>query len=79
MDAIDPPRGMYLAEVALDFARQILKPIAAILIKTIHGAGSRKLAESAHHPFTKVRFTKTDASRVRCSELYLLASGFRMV
>jgi 23S rRNA (uridine2552-2'-O)-methyltransferase len=78
MDAIDPPRGMYLAELALDFARQILKPIAAILIKTIHGAGSRKLAESAHHPSPRAASTRLMPPGA-VSELYLLASGFRMV
>lgn len=79
MDAIDQPRSMYLAELALDFAHQVLKPNGAVLIKTFQGAGFKELVESARKPFNKVRFAKPDASRARSSELYLLASGFRMV
>lgn len=78
MDAIDQPRSMYLAELALDFARQVLKPNGSVLIKTFQGAGFQELVESARQSF-KVRFAKPDASRARSSELYLLASGFRMV
>jgi hypothetical protein len=40
-----------------------LKPNAAVLIKPVH----------------KVRFAKPDTSGALSSELYLLASGFRMV
>jgi len=79
MDAIDQPRSMYLAELALDFATRVLKPNGAVLIKTFQGAGFQELVESARRSFTKVRFAKPDASRARSSELYLLASGFRMV
>jgi 23S rRNA (uridine2552-2'-O)-methyltransferase len=79
MDAIDQPRSMYLAELALDFARQVLKPNGTVLIKTFQGAGFPELVETARRAFTKVRFAKPDASRARSSELYLLASGFRLV
>jgi 23S rRNA (uridine2552-2'-O)-methyltransferase len=79
MDAIDQPRSMYLAELALDFATRVLKPKGAVLIKTFQGAGFQELVESARRSFDKVRFAKPDASRARSSELYLLASGFRMV
>jgi len=79
MDAIDQPRSMYLAELALDFATRVLKPNGAVLIKTFQGAGFQELVEAARKSFKKVRFAKPDASRARSSELYLLASGFRMV
>ncbi|HET9863415.1 MAG TPA: 23S rRNA (uridine(2552)-2'-O)-methyltransferase RlmE [Steroidobacteraceae bacterium] len=79
MDAIDQPRSMYLAELALDFATRVLKPNGAVLIKTFQGAGFQELVAAARKSFKKVRFAKPDASRSRSSELYLLASGFRMV
>jgi 23S rRNA (uridine2552-2'-O)-methyltransferase len=79
MDAIDQPRSMYLAELALDFSRQVLKPNGTVLIKTFQGAGFPELVDAARRAFTKVRFAKPDASRARSSELYLLASGFRLV
>ena len=79
MDAIDQPRAMYLAELALDFAKQVLKPNGTVLIKTFQGAGFKELTDSARKLFSKVRFEKPDASRARSSELYLLASGLRLV
>jgi hypothetical protein len=42
-------------------------------MKTLLGAGFHGIA------IPKVRFANPDASRARSSELYLLASGFRMV
>ena len=68
-----------LMALALDFATRVLKPNGAVLIKTFQGAGFQDLVVTARRSFTKVRFAKPDASRARSSELYLLASGFRMV
>jgi 23S rRNA (uridine2552-2'-O)-methyltransferase len=56
-----------------------LKPNLTVLIKTIQGAGFHELVESSRNSFKKVRFAIPDASRALSSELYLLASGFRMV
>ena len=69
MDAIDQPRSMYLAELALDFATRVLKPNGSVLIKTFQGAGFRELLESARRSFDKVHFAKPEASRARSSEL----------
>jgi 23S rRNA (uridine2552-2'-O)-methyltransferase len=77
--AIDRPGPQYLAELALDFAIRVLKPNGAVLIKTFQGAGFQELVETTRRSFSKVRFAKPDTSRARSSELYLLASGFRMV
>lgn len=79
MDAIDAPRGMYLAELALDMAREVLKPGASALIKVLQGAGFEELVASARTHFGRVRFLKPQASRSRSPETYLLASGMRMV
>ena len=37
--AVDQPRGMYLAELALDFARQCLRPGGDFLVKAFQGEG----------------------------------------
>src|SRR5690606_32240227 len=37
MGAVDQPRSMYLAELAMDFADQHLRPGGAFLIKLFHG------------------------------------------
>jgi 23S rRNA (uridine2552-2'-O)-methyltransferase len=79
MDAIDAPRGMYLAELALDMAREVLKPGASALIKVLQGAGFEELMAVARGRFGRVRCLKPEASRSRSTETYLLASGMRMV
>jgi 23S rRNA (uridine2552-2'-O)-methyltransferase len=79
MDAIDAPRGLYLAELALDLAREVLKPGATALIKLLQGAGFEELVASARTGFGRVRCLKPEASRARSPETYLLASGMRMV
>jgi 23S rRNA (uridine2552-2'-O)-methyltransferase len=79
MDAIDAPRGMYLAELALDMARAVLKPGASALIKVLQGAGFQELVAVARTRFGRVRCLKPEASRARSPETYLLASGMRMV
>jgi len=79
MDAIDAPRGMYLAELALDMAQDVLKPGASALIKVLQGAGFEQLVALARTRFGRVRCLKPEASRSRSAETYLLASGMRMV
>jgi 23S rRNA (uridine2552-2'-O)-methyltransferase len=79
MDAIDAPRGIYLAELALDMAREVLKPGASALIKVLQAAGFEELVALARTRFGRVRCLKPDASRARSPETYLLASGMRMV
>ena len=79
MDAIDAPRGMYLAELALDMAGAVLKPGAGALIKVLQGAGFQELVALARTRFGRVRCLKPEASRSRSPETYLLASGMRMV
>jgi 23S rRNA (uridine2552-2'-O)-methyltransferase len=79
MDAIDAPRGMYLAELALDMAGEVLKPGAGALIKVLQAAGFEELVALARTRFGRVRCLKPEASRSRSPETYLLASGMRMV
>jgi 23S rRNA (uridine2552-2'-O)-methyltransferase len=79
MDVIDAPRGMYLAELALDMGREVLKPGGDALIKLLQGAGFQELVALARSRFARVRCLKPEASRSRSSETYLLASGMRMV
>jgi 23S rRNA (uridine2552-2'-O)-methyltransferase len=79
MDAIDAPRVMELAELALELAAETLKPAGSTLIKVLQGAGFDQLVLSARHRFRRVRFVKPAASRARSPETYLLASGRRMV
>jgi 23S rRNA (uridine2552-2'-O)-methyltransferase len=79
IDAVDQPRAMYLAELALDTAEQVLKPGGAALIKVFQGSGFTELLTAARGRFSKVRTLKPEASRARSPELYLLAKDFTIV
>jgi 23S rRNA (uridine2552-2'-O)-methyltransferase len=77
MKDIDLPRVMYLAELALDLARTVLKPGGAFLVKVFHGEGYEELQRELKSSFSSVKVRKPKASRARSSEIYLLAAGFR--
>jgi 23S rRNA (uridine2552-2'-O)-methyltransferase len=77
--AVDQPRSMYLAELALDTAGTVLKPGGTALIKVFQGAGFTELLAAARQRFAKVRMIKPEASRARSPELYLLAKDFTIV
>ena len=79
MDVIDQPRAMYLSELALDMAGRTLKPGGNALIKVFQGSGFQELVVAARRQFKTVRFIKPAASRARSAEIYLLASGLRLV
>ena len=76
ISAIDQPRCIYLAELALEFARSILKPGAYFLVKVFQGEGTEAFKEQVSHHFHKVKIRKPDASRARSKEFYFLAEGF---
>lgn len=76
MEAVDQPRAMYLCELALDMAQQVLKPNGAFVAKLFQGQGSEAyLAEIRRH-FKRVKIRKPTASRPRSREVYVLAQGF---
>lgn len=79
VDAIDQPRSMYLAELALDLAGRVLKPGGDALIKVFQGVGFQELVATARGRFAAVKLLKPEASRARSAELYLLAKGYRLV
>ena len=77
MNAVDQPRSMYLVELALDLARQVLRPGGAFLCKVFHGEGFDELLRDARGSFGKVLTRKPEASRPRSREVYLLARDFQ--
>ena len=76
ISAIDQPRCIYLAELALDFARSILKPGAYFLVKVFQGEGIDAFNAQMSRNFRKVKIRKPAASRARSKEFYFLAEGF---
>jgi 23S rRNA (uridine2552-2'-O)-methyltransferase len=79
IDAVDQPRQMHLVELALDFALKVLKPGGTFLAKVFQGAGFEELVKQTRREFDQVRMRKPPASRSRSAEMYLLATGRRIV
>jgi 23S rRNA (uridine2552-2'-O)-methyltransferase len=77
MDAVDVPRAYYLAELALDFARQVLKPGGGLLVKLFQGDGFEAYHNELKQHFSRVVMRKPKASRARSREIYALAAGFK--
>lgn len=77
MAAVDLPRSMYLAELALAFARETLKPGGDLLTKVFQGEGYEVLVREMKQAFATVTVRKPKASRPRSREVYLLARNHR--
>jgi 23S rRNA (uridine2552-2'-O)-methyltransferase len=74
---VDHDRSMYLAELALDFAKTRLAPGGDFLVKVFQGRGFQPLMKQLRAAFRTVKVRKPPASRQRSSELYLLARGLK--
>jgi 23S rRNA (uridine2552-2'-O)-methyltransferase len=73
----DQARAIDLAELAMEFALEHLKPEGSFLVKVFQGAGFESFYKLLRSRFTKVVSRKPKASRDRSSEVYLLASEKR--
>ncbi|MFZ6049137.1 23S rRNA (uridine(2552)-2'-O)-methyltransferase RlmE [Pseudomonas sp. CR3202] len=73
----DQPRAMFLCELALDLAGQVLRPGGDFLIKIFQGEGFDVYHKQVRERFDKVQMRKPLSSRDRSREQYLLARGFR--
>jgi 23S rRNA (uridine2552-2'-O)-methyltransferase len=77
MKAVDQPRAMYLAELAMDFAQNVLKPGGDFLTKIFQGEGFDEYLTVLRASFDKVVIRKPKASRPKSREVYMLARGFK--
>lgn len=73
VDDVDQARGVYLAELALDLARQVLRPGGDFLVKMFQGVGYEEFVKAARAEFATIAVRKPKASRSRSAEVYLLA------
>jgi len=71
----DQARAMHLAELAMEFALEHLKPDGSFLVKVFQGAGFEDFLKLMRSRFARVVTRKPKASRDRSSEVYLLGSG----
>lgn len=75
---VDQPRAMLLAEMALEFAREQLKPGGDLVVKLFQGEGFEAFVTEARGSFRRVRLRKPAASRSASREMYLLARQLQM-
>lgn len=73
IDSVDQPRSILLAELALDFALQVLDNNGGLLVKVFQGEGFDDFLKQVKKSFKKVVIRKPKASRGRSSEVYVLA------
>lgn len=76
---VDRARSIHLAELALEFARDRLKPGGDLLVKVFQGAGLDEFRKELSIAFGYVAVRKPKASRDRSSEFYLLARAKRQM
>lgn len=77
VDVADQAASMYLVELALDMARQVLKPHGNFVAKVFQGEGSDDYLKNVRSSFDKVVIRKPAASRPRSREVYVVGKGFR--
>lgn len=75
--AVDLPRSIYLAELGLELASEVLQPKGAYLVKVFQGEGFESFLKAMRERFNHVVSRKPRASRPRSREIYLLGKGIR--
>lgn len=73
----DQAKHYALAELALDFAVQWLKPEGVFVVKVFHGPGFEDFVRRARQVFRQVQIRKPEASRDESRENFLVAKGLK--
>lgn len=74
---VDQPKVMYLVEIALDLAVQMLPKGGVFAAKVFQGEGFDHWLKSVRSNFQSVNSRKPAASRSRSKEVYVVAKGLR--
>ena len=72
----DQARAVYLLELALELAREQLKPGGTLVVKAFQGAGFDAYLLDLRRSFERVASRKPKSSRPESREVYLVAKGF---
>jgi 23S rRNA (uridine2552-2'-O)-methyltransferase len=75
----DQVRMFHLAELALEFCREFLKPNGDFVVKVFQGSGYIEFVKAMRELFKKVSVEKPGASRPESGELYLVGKGRKAV
>lgn len=78
IDVADQASAMYLAELALEFAKERLAPGGSLLVKVFQGDGFEEFLRQVRTQFATVYLRKPKASRPRSREIYMLARNYRL-
>jgi len=73
--AVDQPQIIYLVELAVDLASQVMKPDGVFIAKLFQGEGFDEFVRHARTMFNTVNVRKPDASRSKSREVYMVAKG----
>jgi 23S rRNA (uridine2552-2'-O)-methyltransferase len=76
--ALDQPRSIYLAELAMETAKKTLRRRGDFICKLFHGQGTDDFIADARRSFKTVRMVKPKASRPASSEIYLVARNYQL-
>lgn len=74
--AVDQPRAILVAELALGLARETLKPGGTLVVKAFQGEGFDALLNGLRSSYARVASRKPRSSRAESRELYLVSKGF---
>ena len=77
MKAVDQPAVVYLAELAVDLAQQVLTVDGIFIAKLFQGDGFDEFVRTTRKVFNVVSLKKPDASRSKSREVYLVAKGLQ--
>ncbi len=73
----DQAGSIYLIELALDMAQQVLKPKGSFVAKAFQGEGYEEFVKEVRNHFDSVVIRKPEASRARSREVYVVGRGFK--
>jgi 23S rRNA (uridine2552-2'-O)-methyltransferase len=73
---VDQSRVMLLVELALELAREQLKPEGALVVKIFQGVGFDAYLRELQSSFRQVATRKPKSSRPESREIFLVAKGF---
>lgn len=77
VNTTDQYSSIYLVELALDMARNVLKPGGCFCAKVFQGVGYEEYVKDVRKSFSKVIIRKPAASRARSREVYVIGKGFK--
>ena len=77
IDTADQAASIHLCELALEFAREHLKPAGVFVAKLFQGEGSEAYLRTVRQAFGTVVIRKPKASRPRSREVYLVAKSLK--